>query len=134
MSHSDAPLDKLWFEITEAAAISNLHDVADFISEMKEIGCRFCLGNFGSGAYTYHFLRALPVDLIKVDGSFIKELVRDQNDQAMVKSMAEMVHFMGKELIANQVEDKQTLDFLVTMGVDYAQGSYIERAKLIIDT
>lgn len=131
LSKKDAPIEKLWFEITEAAAISNIHSVADFMRELKEIGCHFCLGNFGAGMSSYHYLKELPVDMIKIDGTFIKSLASDEGDRAMVRSMTEMVHFMGKELIATQVEDKQCLDILRALGVDYAQGYLIEKPRLI---
>ncbi|MCP5161346.1 MAG: DUF1631 family protein [Hahellaceae bacterium] len=131
LSMRNAPLEKLWFEITEAAAIANVADVAEFMSELKEIGCRFCLGNFGAGMSSYQFLKELPVDMIKIDGTFVKDLATDENDRAMVRSMAEMVHFMGKEIIAAQVEDKHSLEALKTLGVDYAQGYVIERPRLI---
>lgn len=131
LSEHDAPIEKLWFEITEAAAISNVHSVAEFMNELKEIGCRFCLGNFGAGMSSYHYLKELPVDMIKIDGTFIKNLTSDSGDQAMVRSMTEMVHFMGKELVATQVEDMQCLELLTTLGVDYAQGYVIEKPRLI---
>ncbi len=131
LSEHDAPIEKLWFEITEAAAISNIHSVAEFMNELKEIGCHFCLGNFGAGVSSYHFLKELPVDMIKIDGTFIKNLTTDDGDRAMVRSMTEMVHFMGKELVATQVEDMQCLDLLTSLGVDYAQGYVIEKPRLI---
>ncbi len=131
LSKNDAPIEKLWFEITEAAAISNIHSVADFMRELKEIGCHFCLGNFGAGMSSYHYLKELPVDMIKIDGTFTKDLASDEGDRAMVRSMTEMVHFMGKELIATQVEDRQCLDILTALGVDYAQGYLIEKPRLI---
>ncbi|WP_250656649.1 DUF1631 family protein [Alkalimarinus coralli] len=131
LSEYDAPLEKLWFEITEAAAISNVHSVADFMNELKEIGCHFCLGNFGAGMSSYHFLKELPVDMIKIDGTFIKNLTSDEGDRAMVRSMTEMVHFMGKELVATQVEDMQCLELLTSLGVDYAQGYVIEKPRLL---
>ena len=131
LSEHDAPIEKLWFEITEAAAISNIHSVAEFMNELKEIGCHFCLGNFGAGMSSYHFLKELPVDMIKIDGTFIKNLTTDDGDRAMVRSMTEMVHFMGKELVATQVEDMQCLDLLTSLGVDYAQGYVIEKPRLI---
>ncbi|UZE95719.1 DUF1631 family protein [Alkalimarinus alittae] len=131
LSEHDAPIEKLWFEITEAAAISNIHSVAEFMNELKEIGCHFCLGNFGAGMSSYHFLKELPVDMIKIDGTFIKNLTTDAGDRAMVRSMTEVVHFMGKELVATQVEDMQCLDLLTSLGVDYAQGYVIEKPRLI---
>ncbi len=131
LSKNDAPIEKIWFEITEASAISNVHSVADFMTELKDIGCHFCLGNFGAGMSSYHFLKELPVDMIKIDGSFVKALASDDSDRAMVRSMTEMVHFMGKEVVATQVEDKQCIDILTSLGVDYAQGYAIEKPRLL---
>ncbi|MCG8613984.1 MAG: DUF1631 family protein [Pseudomonadales bacterium] len=131
LSERNSPMEKVCFEITEAAAISNISDVVDFMNELKETGCQFCLGNFGAGMSSYHYLKSLPVDRIKIDGSFIKDLAKTESDQAMVRSMTEMVHFMGKEVIASQVEDRQSLELLTAMGVDYAQGYCIEKPRLI---
>ena len=131
LSKNDAPIEKIWFEITEASAISNIHSVADFMNELKDIGCHFCLGNFGAGMSSYHFLKELPVDMIKIDGTFVKNLASDESDCAMVRSMTEMVHFMGKEIVATQVEDKQCIDILTSLGVDYAQGYAIEKPRLL---
>ena len=125
----DCPLEKVTFEITEAAAIANLYDVSDFISELQEYGCRFCLGHYGTGMVSYQFLKELPVDMIKLDGSFIRELTKDHNDQMMVKSMAEMAHYLKREVVAPLVETKEELEILKQLGVDYAQGFFIERPK-----
>ena len=131
LSERDAPIERMWFEITEAAAINNLHGVIDFVQELKELGCRFCLGNFGTGATAYEFLRNLPVDLIKIDGSFIRNIHHNETDRVMVRSMVEMAHFMGREVIASQIEDKAALDILRELGVDYGQGYIIEKPKLL---
>ncbi|BES73474.1 hypothetical protein RE428_44920 [Marinobacter nanhaiticus D15-8W] len=131
LSEKDAPIERLWFEITEAAAIHNLQDVADFMAEMKELGCRFCLGNFGSGPTSYEYMRMLPVDLIKLDGAFTRHVNKSEADRAMVRSMVDMAHYTSREVIAGQVEDRQTLDTLRSLGVDYAQGYVIEKPQLL---
>lgn len=131
MSQKKSPLEKVCFEITEASAISNINDVADFMTELKETGCRFCLGSFGAGMSSYQFLKSLPVDMIKIDGSFTKDLAKNAADRAIVNSMTEMVHLMGREVVASQVEDKASLEILKSMGVDYAQGYCIEKPRLI---
>ncbi|MAM87190.1 MAG: signal transduction protein [unclassified Hahellaceae] len=127
----ECPLEKICFEITEASAISRLNDVADFITELKEYGCRFCLGHFGVGASAYEALKILPVDFIKIDGTFIRDLPKDLYDQMMLKSMVDMAHYHGSEVIAPYVEDKTTLDLLRDRHVDYAQGFFIERPKAL---
>ncbi|MBK8971887.1 MAG: DUF1631 family protein [Hahellaceae bacterium] len=128
LTQYDVPLDKICFEITEAAVIANTQDVSEFIQELQEYGCRFCLGNFGSGV-SYQLLKILPVDLIKVDGSYIREVANDSNDRMMVRSMTEMAHYLGREIIGPHVESKATVETLKELGVDYVQGYFIERPK-----
>ena len=131
LSKQDAPIERLWFELTEASAINDLQAVADFMAEMKELGCRFCLGDFGSGPSSFQFMRSLPVDLIKIDSAFTSQLVASETDQTMVKSMVDMAHYMEREVIASQVESRDVLDLLRQLGVDYAQGFVIEKPRLL---
>ena len=131
LSEKDAPIERLWFEITEAAAINDLQGVAEFITEMKELGCRFCLGNFGSGPSSYQYMRSLPVDLVKMDGAFTAQLASSETDRAMVASMVDMAHYMQREVIASQVETREVLDILRQLGVDYAQGFVVEKPRLL---
>ncbi|SNB59019.1 diguanylate cyclase/phosphodiesterase [Marinobacter sp. es.042] len=131
LSEKDAPIERLWFEITEASAINDVQSVADFIIEMKELGCRFCLGNFGSGPSSFEFMRSLPVDLIKIDSSFTGQLSTSETDRAMVRSMVDMAHYMNREVIASQVESRDVLDMLRQLGVDYAQGFVVEKPRLL---
>lgn len=131
LSEKDAPIERLWFELTEASAIHDLQSVAGFMLEMKELGCRFCLGNFGSGPSSFQFMRSLPVDLIKIDSAFTGQLAANQTDQAMVRSMVDMAHYMEREVIASQVESREVLDMLRQLGVDYAQGFVVEKPRLL---
>jgi diguanylate cyclase (GGDEF)-like protein len=131
LSQKDAPIERLWFELTEASAINDVESVADFILEMKELGCRFCLGNFGSGPSSFQFMRSLPVDLIKIDSAFTGQITTSENDRAMVRSMVEMAHYMNREVIASQVESRDILNALTQLGVDYAQGFVIEKPRLL---
>lgn len=128
LTQYDVPLDKICFEITEAAAITNTHDIAEFIQELQEYGCRFCLGHFGSGI-SYQLLKRLPVDMIKVDGTYMREIDKDSNDRMMVRSMTEMAHYLGREIIAPFVESQEIMDTVQGLGVDYVQGYHIERPK-----
>jgi diguanylate cyclase (GGDEF)-like protein len=131
LSEKDAPIERLWFELTEASAINDVQSVADFILEMKELGCRFCLGNFGSGPSSFELMRSLPVDLIKIDNAFTGQLSTSETDRAMVRSMVDMAHYMKREVIASQVESRDVLDMLRQLGVDYAQGFVIEKPRLL---
>lgn len=123
------PRERLCFEVTETAAIANLDDAADFIREMQDMGCRFSLDDFGSGLASYGHLKHLPVDYIKIDGTFIRNILGDQADQALVRSINEMGHLMGKRTIAEYVEDKAIRDCLADIGVDYVQGYGIEKPR-----
>jgi diguanylate cyclase (GGDEF)-like protein len=131
LSQKDAPIERIWFEITEASAINDLQSISEFVEEMKELGCRFCLGDFGTGPSSYQFLRTLPVDLIKLDSAFTRELDKNETDRAMVKSMIDMAHYMKREVIASQVETRTVLDMLTSLGADYAQGFVIEKPRLL---
>lgn len=129
MSREDVPIESLWFEVAEAAAIDSLDHSVGFMTEMRELGCRFCLGSFGGRRESYAMLKRLPVDRVKLDPSFMRDLQRSKADQAMVRSMTEMAHFLGREVVACEVDSIAVLDLLREMGVDYAQGHAIEKAR-----
>ncbi|MDY6978888.1 MAG: EAL domain-containing protein [Pseudomonadota bacterium] len=115
----------LTFEITESAAISNLAEATRFIYQLKDIGCQFALDDFGTGFSSFAYLKHLPVDKLKIDGSFVKGLANSQVDQAMVRSMNQIAHALGKQTIAEFVENRKTLGLLQEFGVDFAQGHYL---------
>lgn len=125
----DTQLDPAWltFEITETAAIANLSAAVRFIRALKEIGCHFALDDFGAGFCSFTYLKHLPVDKLKIDGSFVQGLARTPVDQAMVQSLNQVAHALGKVTIAEYVEDARTLKLLGDYGVDYAQGYYVGR-------
>ncbi|WP_339648043.1 DUF1631 family protein [Halopseudomonas pelagia] len=116
------PRDKLIFEITETTAVANLEDAADFINEMRSIGCRFSLDDFGVGQSSYSYLKRLPVDFIKIDGAFVRDITRSDVDFALVRSITEMGHYLNKKVIAEYVSAQDILDTVRTIGVDYVQG------------
>ncbi|MGB5539492.1 MAG: EAL domain-containing protein [Gammaproteobacteria bacterium] len=123
----DSGLDPTWvtFEITETAAIANLAAAETFISALKDIGCQFALDDFGSGFSSFAYLKHLPVDKLKIDGAFVKGMAHSSVDQAMVESMNQVAHALGKQTVAECVENGETLKILREMGVDRAQGNYI---------
>jgi EAL domain-containing protein (putative c-di-GMP-specific phosphodiesterase class I) len=119
----------LTFEITESAAISNLAAATKFIYKLKDMGCEFALDDFGTGFSSFAYLKNLPVDKLKIDGSFVKGLAETRMDQAMVQSMNQIAHALGKKTIAEFVENESTLDILRAYGVDYAQGYYLSKPR-----
>ena len=114
------PTSKVCFEITETAAVGSLDDVVEFMERMKIIGVSFSLDDFGTGLSSYSYLRNLPVDYLKIDGIFVKDIKENPSDYAVVKSINEIGHFMGKKTIAEFVEDDEILEILREIGVDYA--------------
>ena len=127
------PADRLCFEVTETAAVSDLVQATHFISTLKEHGCRFALDDFGSGFSSFAYLKKLPVDFLKIDGSFVRDICSNSIDLAMVQSINEIGHVMGKKTIAEFVEDRDVLETLRFVGVDYAQGFEIGRPMPIAD-
>ena len=119
----------LTFEITETAAIANLGAATRFIAALKDIGCQFALDDFGSGFSSFTYLKHLPVDKLKIDGSFVQGMAQASVDQAMVQSMNQVAHALGKVTIAEYVESAETLQLLKEYGVDFAQGNFIGRPR-----
>lgn len=121
--------DLLCFEITETAAVANMEQARTLVENLRRKGCRFALDDFGSGLSSFAYLKHLPVDFIKIDGSFIRNMVDDELDQAMVTSIAHMSEVLGIKTVAEYVEDEATIDCLQEIGVDYLQGFGIEKPR-----
>jgi len=121
------------FEITESCAINDFHSACSLIESLSELGCRFALDDFGTGYCSFSHLKRLPVDLIKIDGMFVKDILTDPMDMAIIRSITNIAHTLGKQTIAEFVESADVLQLLKECGVDYVQGFYVARpgAKLI---
>lgn len=116
------PYNKICFEITEGMAIIKMEDTLEFIKTFKQLGCTFALDDFGSGFSSYGYLKQLPVQYVKIDGAFVKDLTVDPIDSAMVRSINDVAKAMGMETVAEFVENTDIKIELGKMGVDYAQG------------
>ncbi|HYP68683.1 MAG TPA: EAL domain-containing protein [Thiobacillaceae bacterium] len=123
------PPATLCFEITETSAISHLGHARDLAFRLKAAGCFLALDDFGSGLSSFSYLKELPVDFLKIDGAFVKNIERDPIDRAIVSSIVQVARAMGKKTVAEYVEDASCLDWMRSLGVDYAQGYYIARPR-----
>lgn len=119
------PPRSICFEITETAAIANFDKAARFFGEMKSLGCLFSLDDFGAGMSSFGYLKHLPVDFIKIDGSFVKDIAHDPVAVAMVRAINDVGHVMGKKTIGEFVDGELVLGVLREIGVDFAQGHWI---------
>lgn len=120
---------RICFEITETAAIVNLSVARQFIDELKGLGCRFALDDFGAGFSSFAYLKNLRVDYLKIDGQFVRGMTRDSFRRAFVESINRIGHIMGIVTIAECVEDTATREVLKQLNVDYAQGYCIARPE-----
>ncbi|MEJ2425230.1 MAG: EAL domain-containing protein, partial [Candidatus Thiodiazotropha sp.] len=114
--------EKLVFEITETAAIQNLSSALRMMRELREIGCRFALDDFGSGLSSFGYLKNLPIDYLKIDGMFIKDIQSNPMDRGMVEAIKTVADTMHLPTIAEFVESNEVLEILSQIGIDYAQG------------
>lgn len=119
----DVPVKKLCFELNETSAIRNLEDAADFMHEMRSLGCQFVLSDFGTGQSSFEYLKVLPVDYVKIDHSFIDGLHASAADYALVKSIQEIARFMAKKTIAEYSPNNNAREILRTIGIDFMAGA-----------
>ena len=116
-------------ELTETSAVSDLHDAQRLIDALRQTGCRVCLDDFGSGFSSFTYLKHLDVDLLKIDGQFIRDLPQDHDNQVFVKAIVDVARGLRKLTVAECVEDAGTLEMLRSFGVDLAQGYHLEDAE-----
>lgn len=129
LSKANIENQKICFEITETAAIRNLVRAGNFIGAIRQLGCKFALDDFGSGMSSFAYLKRLPVDFLKIDGMFVKGLIEDPIDLAMVKSINDIGHVLKLKTIAEFVENEDILEKLKELGVDYSQGYHIAKPE-----
>ena len=118
---------RIIFEITETAAFHNLDLVQQFVREAKQLGCRFALDDFGVGFSSFYYIKQLDIDYLKIDGSFIRNLLESANDRVFVQAMVEICRVYDMKVVAEWVENEEITDLLKEMGVDYGQGYHFGR-------
>ena len=129
LAHFNVPPTAICFEITETTAIAKLALAGKLIGELRQLGCRFALDDFGSGMSSFGYLKNLPVDFIKIDGAFVRNLDSDAIDRAMVEAISQIGRAMGIQTIAEKVETAEVMEELGRLGIGYAQGFYIAPPK-----
>ena len=121
--------DQITFEITETIAVSNIENIINFIEKLQKIGFHFALDDFGSGFSSFNYLKHLPVDYLKIDGNFVKNMLNNSNDYSIVKSINHIAHEFGYKTIAEFVENEDILRGLKNINIDYAQGYFLDKPK-----
>lgn len=120
---------KLILEVTETSAIENLDTAARSLRKLKKLGCRIALDDFGSGYSSYGYIRRLPLDYLKIDGAYIRNILTDRTDQALTASMVDVAHALGIKVIAEYVDSEATFAWLKNLGVDYVQGYWVHEPQ-----
>jgi len=129
MQGTTVPAEKVCFEITETTAVTNLAAAKHFISTLRDIGCSFALDDFGAGMSSFTYLKNLDVDYVKIDGSFVRNIVHDPIDHATVTAINNIAHSMGKQTVAEFVVDNATAQVLQKLNVDFGQGFALDKPK-----
>ncbi|MGD8173762.1 EAL domain-containing protein [Vibrio sp. TRT 21S02] len=133
LDSSSVPCHKICLEITETAAMSNIKQAITLFSQLKALGCVIALDDFGSGLSSFGYLKQLPVDIVKIDGLFVRDMDVNEMDRVMVRSINDLAKQLGKKTVAEFVENTKIIDLLLELGVDYAQGYIIGKPKPLGD-
>ncbi len=133
LEQAEVPSGQLCFEVTETAAMTDLDRANYFMRRLHQTGVQLALDDFGSGHASYNYLKALPVDYVKIDGSFVRNIGTNIFDYSVVKSIHEMARALGKRTIAEYVESEIALNKIRKIGIDYGQGFIIEKPKPLDD-
>ena len=123
------PQGKVIFEITETAALRDIGRAQRSIRELKRYGCEFALDDFGVGYSSFNYIKHLDIDYLKIDGSFVRNLLESEDDRVFVKALADVARGMSIKTIAEMVEDENVVDYLYDLGIDYGQGYHFGKPK-----
>jgi EAL domain-containing protein (putative c-di-GMP-specific phosphodiesterase class I) len=121
--------ERLIIEITETAAIQDIDDARGFVTRVKDLGCRIAIDDFGAGHTSFRNLRKLGVDIVKIDGAFVQNIVKSNDDRAFVHTLVDLVRRLGLKTVAEWVQDEEAAKLLAGWGVDYLQGALIGLAN-----
>lgn len=133
LGSTDVTCENICFEITETAAVANLSTAVEFMHDIKKLGCRFALDDFGTGMSSFTYLKNLPVDFLKIDGAFVRDLLNDEVSQAMVRAMADISRVMNIQSIAEFVESDEIRLKLEEIGIDFVQGYGVGKPQPLAD-
>jgi EAL domain-containing protein (putative c-di-GMP-specific phosphodiesterase class I) len=122
--------ERLTVEITETTAIQDIDDTRGFVARVKDLGCRIAIDDFGAGYTSFRNLRKLGVDIVKIDGSFVQNLKRSEDDRAFVQTLIDLARRLGLETVAEWVQDEESAAILADWGCDYIQGALVGRATV----
>ena len=125
IQRSGVPPDLMTFEITESVAVARMQQAQAFMHALKKIGCRFSLDDFGTGLSSFAYLKLFPVDTLKIDGSFIRDIATNVVSQSVVAAIAEVARVMQLETVAEYVQDQTAVDLLRNLNISYAQGYFV---------
>lgn len=125
--------DRLVFEVSESAALAEVSVTRGFIKELRQLGCGFSLDDFGSGFSSFYYLRQFDVDFLKIDGSFVRDLTRDEGNRIFVKALCDVGRGLSKQVIAKWIETPEAIDLLAGMGVEYGQGYLFQHPRQLVE-
>jgi EAL domain-containing protein (putative c-di-GMP-specific phosphodiesterase class I) len=131
LQSAGAVRSRLVFEVSESAALAEVSVTKGFIKELRQLGCGFSLDDFGSGFSSFYYLRQFDVDFLKIDGSFVRDLTRDEGNRIFVKALCDVGRGLSKQVIAKWIETPEVIGLLSEMGVEYGQGYLFQHPRAL---